>query len=71
MSKLCRCCKEGLIEAEIDSFDVCSVCGWEDDEGQNEDPDLEGGANGESLNQYRKWFEEQRKQDPTWKYSED
>ncbi|MCD8017846.1 MAG: hypothetical protein LUE97_08635 [Oscillospiraceae bacterium] len=42
-----------------DSFDVCEVCGWEDDGLQEDDPDYAGGANHYSLNQFRKeWFEE-------------
>ncbi len=34
---------------EFDSFDVCPVCGWEDDWIQEDDPDF-GGANWETLN---------------------
>lgn len=30
---------------EIDSFDVCEACGWEDDGVQEDDPDYERGAN--------------------------
>lgn len=36
---------------EIDSFDVCEVCGWEDDGVQEDDPNYAGGANKMSLNQ--------------------
>lgn len=38
---------------EEDSFDVCDVCGWEDDAVQTEDADYAGGANKMSLNQAR------------------
>ncbi len=36
-----------------DTFDICPVCWWEDDEVQYNDPNLAGGANHESLNQAR------------------
>ena len=52
---LCPVC--GMYEfPEKDSYDVCQVCGWEDDGVQLEDPDFAGGANTLSLNQFReKW----------------
>lgn len=37
-----------------DDFDVCDVCGWENDGLQTDDPDYRGGANSESLNEYKK-----------------
>ena len=36
---------------EQGSFDICDVCGWEDDPLQLKEPNLEGGANEMSLNQ--------------------
>lgn len=36
----------------FDSFDICPVCGWEDDWVQEDDPNY-GGANWETLNGYR------------------
>lgn len=38
---------------EDDNFEICKVCGWEDDGLQRDDPDLAGGANVISLNQAR------------------
>lgn len=38
---------------EEDFFEICPVCGWEDDGIQRDEPNLEGGANGMSLNQAR------------------
>ena len=35
------------------TFDICPICDWEDDDVQYDDPDYEGGANQESLNQAR------------------
>lgn len=38
---------------EEDSFDICPICGWEDDDLQLKNPDYKGGANDMSLNEYR------------------
>lgn len=35
------------------SYEICEICGWEDDSVQFDDPDFEGGANPYSLNQAR------------------
>lgn len=45
-----------MTEAQRGSFDVCPVCGWEDDEVQFSDPDYPGGANEVSLNRARENF---------------
>ena len=37
-----------------DWFEVCPVCGWEDDGIQRDDPDYPNGANGMSLNEYKR-----------------
>ena len=42
-----------------DNFEVCPVCGWEDDGIQRENPDYAGGANEDSLNQYRQNWKKQ------------
>lgn len=44
---------------DIDSYDVCDVCGWEDDIVQEDDPDYAGGANRMSLNQARAAWKKQ------------
>lgn len=38
------------------TYQVCPVCGWEDDKTQYKNPDLEGGANALSLNQTRERY---------------
>lgn len=43
---------------EIGAYEICPVCGWEDDPLQRREPDLEGGANSLSLNEARLRFEE-------------
>lgn len=56
MSKrMCACC--GKYELEMPDYDVCEICGWEDDPLQNMKPDYRGGANKMSLNQARENWE--------------
>ena len=48
----CPCCGSRVIDAS-GTYEVCEVCGWEDDPVQLADPDYSGGANAESLNAAR------------------
>ena len=52
MSELLPCpvCGSYTI-SEYCNYEICPVCGWEDDPVQFDKPDLEGGANLCSLNQ--------------------
>lgn len=50
--QICPVCGKHTFE-EDDNFEICPICGWEDDGVQRDDPDYEGGANGVSLNQYK------------------
>ncbi|MEA3379249.1 MAG: CPCC family cysteine-rich protein [Pseudomonadota bacterium] len=53
----CPCCGyKGLDEEPPGSFDICDICGWEDDYVQFNDHDYEGGANGLSLRQWQHDF---------------
>ncbi len=36
-------------DSDYGSYNICNVCGWEDDKLQLEDPEMKGGANEESL----------------------
>jgi hypothetical protein len=46
----CACCGYlTLSEGTHDTFEVCPICFWEDDFLQFRNPDMEGGANRESL----------------------
>jgi hypothetical protein len=46
-----------LKEEPPGTFEICGVCGWEDDDAQFRDPDLRGGANEKSLNETRARWE--------------
>lgn len=48
--RLCPVCGERVLLF----FDVCEVCGWENDPLQYDDPDYAGGANCISLNEARR-----------------
>jgi hypothetical protein len=52
----CPCCGS-IVFATKGDYEVCDVCGWEDDPVQSTDPDYAGGANETSLNQARKHWE--------------
>jgi len=58
---MCPCCGKYKLE-EIGEYEICSVCGWEDDPVQRKDPDFEGGANEKSLNQAREDFKRNNSQ---------
>lgn len=55
--RLCPCCGEYIFE-EKDAYEICPVCGWEDDPVQRRDPDFAGGANSLSLNEARRKYQE-------------
>lgn len=48
----CPVCGQHTL-SERGAYEICGVCGWEDDPAQSGAPDLAGGANRESLNQAR------------------
>ena len=48
----CPCCGEKVFTARGE-YEICGVCGWEDDPIQFSKPDYTGGANTLSLNQAR------------------
>ena len=50
----CPVCERLTLDEEPPgTFQICSVCGWEDDNVQFNDPQFEGGANAKSLNEAR------------------
>ena len=55
----CPCCGYlTLPEEPPGTFDICPVCGWQDDLVQYEDPDYQGGANLVSLNEAKRNYSE-------------
>jgi len=48
----CPCCGNETISSPRE-YEICNICGWEDDPVQFEDPDFSGGANKMSLNEAR------------------
>lgn len=53
--QLCPCCGSRVLTT-LGAYEICDVCGWEDDPLQSADPDYAGGANTLSLNQARREF---------------
>lgn len=51
----CPCCGYKTLD-EPCSWEICCICGWEDDPIQSEDVDVDGGANVPSLRQAQKNF---------------
>ncbi|QKE75679.1 hypothetical protein HPK19_24560 [Arthrobacter citreus] len=52
MKYTCPCCGYKILDEEPPgTYDICSICFWEDDPVQFKDPDFEGGANIPSLRQ--------------------
>ena len=55
MKYTCPCCGyQTLDEVPPGTYEICSICFWEDDGVQFDDPDYEGGANQPSLKQAQK-----------------
>lgn len=53
----CLCCGYvTLAEQAPGTFEICPVCGWEDDNLQAENPTLSGGANEVSLEEAQRNF---------------
>lgn len=52
---MCPCCGEYAFSGE-NTFEICEVCGWENNRVQTEYPDFAGGANHMSLNEARESF---------------
>jgi hypothetical protein len=55
----CPVCGEYEFERWSDN-DGCPVCRWENDGWQMKHPDMDGGANRESLNEYRAMWARQK-----------
>jgi anaerobic ribonucleoside-triphosphate reductase len=49
----CPCCGSKVLSTPGE-YEICELCGWEDDPIQSSDPDYAGGANKQSLNEAKK-----------------
>jgi hypothetical protein len=59
-NKNCACC--GSVSLPPDTiFEICPICGWQDDGVQNDKPDYVGGANKMSLNQAKEAYKNGQK----------
>lgn len=57
MKYTCPCCGfKSLDEPGNGTFEICCLCGWENDSVQSCDPDYEGGPNGISLREAQHEF---------------
>ncbi len=63
---LCPVCGEHMFEDGL-SYDICPVCGWQDD-GYEVDPDDENGGPSERFLEHRKQFLEKRKINPKYNW---
>ena len=54
-NKQCACCGERSLPP-VSAFEICPICGWQDDDIQNEEPSLDGGANELSLDDAKKEY---------------
>lgn len=53
----CPACGKYTFQSGPGSYEICPVCGWEDDKVQYKDPNLKGGANKLSLKEYKEQYE--------------
>lgn len=56
--RICPCCGQYYF-TEKNAYEICPVCGWEDDPIQRREPDFAGGANTLSLNEARRKYHEE------------
>lgn len=65
---VCPVCGKTMFP-EAWSYDICDICGWEDDTGAEDYPDEDfGGPNYCSLNEYRRQFQERISKDEDYSW---
>ena len=60
--------KDDIDRGDTPNTTQCSMCGWYYDLEQTNNPDLEDQANKMSLNQYKVWYKEKRREKRNWTY---
>lgn len=60
----CPCCGYKVFDEAPGSYDICPICGWEDDLVQLKAPKYAGGANKLSLIKYQEKFGQPRQNVP-------
>jgi len=60
--RLCPCCHKYRFD-EVGKYEICPICGWEDDPIARKDPSFAGGANKMSLNEARSVFLNKKKEE--------
>ncbi len=60
----CPVCGNDTFKDNDFEYDICSECFWEYDIWQVDNPDFAGGANGHSLNEYKRIYWELKRQNP-------
>lgn len=53
----CPVCGQYTFQSGPGSYEICPICGWEDDKAQYKDANLKGGANRFSLKEYKEQYE--------------
>ena len=53
----CPVCGKYTFQSGPGSYEICPICGWENDKAQYKDPTLKGGANRLSLKEYKEQYE--------------
>ena len=54
-TKKCACCDNYTLPLRS-FYEICPLCGWQDDDIQNDDPNFAGGANDMSLNEAKEAY---------------
>ncbi|NLJ72316.1 MAG: hypothetical protein GX333_04800 [Syntrophomonadaceae bacterium] len=57
----CPCCQKKTLTEGSGLYEICPICGWEDDPVQRADPYFSGGANEMSLKEAQKVFKQGRR----------
>ena len=60
--RLCPCCHKYRFD-EVGKYEICPICGWEDDPIARKDPSYAGGANKMSLNEAESVFLNRKKEE--------